>query len=238
MLRCLTLVLLVLFRLPTQADDILTVKIGGTDIKLSCPPGMVDMPKDDPTVKAVADLTPPDCLLLRACVSSDALDATKAPDPSEDIMTSRTFAMKDALMDIGSGNFIDFVQQQAVEATHGILLSQYSGFDFVETQKRLDDFQKDTGVGIQEDGDVYSLGIVSRSDACVAYMTAEYVNVTEKGKTQREKCVSVVAYVRLKQKVLLAITSLIKPVILHDDIRTLKHATEKYQLDLQFLNNS
>jgi hypothetical protein len=140
-------------------------------------------------------------------------------------------------MNIDSGTFIDFVQRQALEVTHGVLLSQDSGFDFVETQKRLDDFQKDTGIGMQDASDVYSLGMVSRSDACIAFMTAQYVNVTEKGKTQREKCISIYAYVRLKQKVVVIQTQMIKPLILHDDIRTLKHAAEKYQLDLQFLNN-
>jgi hypothetical protein len=236
--RCLTLAWLALFWLPAQADDILTVKIGDTEIKLSCPPGMVDMPKDDPMVHAIGDLTPPDCLLLRSCISSDALDAAKAPDPSKDIMTSHTLAMKDALMDIDSGNFIDFVQRVAVKASHGVLLSQDSGFDFVETQKRLDQFQKDTGVGVQEEGDVYSLGMVSRSYACVAFMEAEYVTMTFEGKPQREKCVSVVAYVRLKKKVLIAVTSLTKALVLQDDIRTLKHTAEKYQIELQMLNNS
>jgi len=191
MLRCLTLALLVLSWLPAQADDILTVKIGNTEIKLPCPPGMVDMPKDDPMTKAISDLVPSDCQLLRNCISSEALDATKAPAPSKDIMNSHTFAMKDALMDIYSGDFIDFVERVAIKASHGDLSPQYSGFDYVEAQKRLDQFQKDTGIGIQEDSDVYSLGMVSRSDACVAYMEAQYVNLTFQGKTQREKCVSV-----------------------------------------------
>ena len=237
MLPCLILALLVLFWLPAQADDILTVKIGETEIKLSCPPGMVDMPKDDPTAKAIADLVPSDCQILRSCISSDALDATKAPDPSENIMNSRTFAMKDALMDIYSGDFIDFVDRVAIKASHSDLSSQYSGFDYVEAQKRLDQFQKDTGIGIQEASDVYSLGMVSRSDACVAYMEAQYVNLTFQGKTERVKCISVVAYVRLNKKVLIAVTSLNKPLILQDDIRTLKHTAENYQLALQFLNN-
>jgi hypothetical protein len=199
---------------------------------------MVDMPKDDPMVKAFADLTPPDCILLRSCVSSDALDPTNEPDPSKDIVTSRTFAMKDALMDIDSDNFIDFVERTAIKASHGVLYSQASGFDYVEMEKRLDQFQKDTGIGIKEDGDVYSLGMVSRSDACVAYMEAEYITVTFAGKTQRDECVSVVAYVHLRKKVLIAVTSLTKPTIFHDNMRALKHTAEKYQIALQILNNS
>ena len=221
-----------------EAANILPVKIGGTEIKLSCPPGMVDMPKDDPTVKAIGDLMPPDCLLLRSCVSSDALDIAKTPDPSKDIMTSHTFALKEALMDIDSGNFIDFVQRVAIKVSHGVLLSQNSPFDYVETEKRLDEFQKDTGVVIQQDSDIYSLGMVSRSDACVAFMSAEYVNMTFEGKTQRERCISVVAYVHLNKKVVIAVTSLTKPAILHEDMRTLKHTAEKYQIELQTLNNS
>jgi len=238
MSRRLTLFLLALLVLPVQADDTIPVKIGDVEIQLSRPAGMVDIPKDSVDAKAVADLTPPDCILLRTCISSDALDNTKAPDPSADIMTSRVFVIKEVQMNIDSGSFIDFVQQQAFQVSHGILISQDSCFDFVETQKRLDDFQKDTGVKMEDTGDIYSLGVVSRSYACIAFMTANYMNSTENGKTQRLKCISVYSYVRLKEKVVVILTSLIKPLILHEDIRTLKHAAEKYQLDLQFLNNS
>ena len=238
MSRRLTFFLLVLLALPVRADDVLSVKIGDTDIKLSYPPGMVDMPKDDPMTKAIADLVPQDCTILRSCISSDALDATQAPDPSKDIMTSHTLAMKDALMDVYSGDFIDFVDRVAIKASHGDLSSQESAFDYVEAQIRLDKFQKDSGIAVREDSDVYSLGMVSRSAECVSYMEAEYVTMTFEGKSQREKCVSVVGYVRLKQKVLIAVTSLTKALILQDDLRTLKHAAEKYQVELQILNNS
>ncbi len=90
--------------------------------------------------------------------------------------------------------------QVAFRALHGILISENSGFDYVESQARLEKFQKDTGVGVQDAGNLYSLGMVSRSDACVAFMTAEYINVTENGKAERKRCVSVIGYVRLKKK--------------------------------------
>ena len=231
-------VALVIVSIPVYAaEDTLTVKIGASDIKLYCPSGMVDMPKDDPLVKALGDLTPPDCVLLRSCVSSEALDTTKPLDPDADILNSQTYSMTDATMDVDSGNFIDFVAEVANHAAHGVLVSQYSGFDYDDAQKRLDQFAKDTGVGVKQDGDVYSLGMVSRSVACVSYMEAQYLNVTFQGKAQRVQCVSVVGYVRLNKKVVVVVTSLTKPTILQDDLRTLKHAAEKYQVDLQFLNN-
>ncbi len=91
--------------LPGWADDVVTVKVGDADIKLCCPPGMVEIPKDDPNVKAIADLTPPNCQSLRCSVTAAALDTTKAPDPDADIMFSQTVAMKDVLMDVDSGSF-------------------------------------------------------------------------------------------------------------------------------------
>jgi len=235
--RCLILALLALSWLPTRADDNLPVKIGETEIILSCPPGMADMPKDDPATKALGDLAPPDCQILRSCVSSEALDTTKAPDPSQNIMITQTFSIKDAVMDIDSADFIDFVQRMANTASHGILVSKDSVFDYEETKKRLAQFQKDTGLGVQENEDVYSLGMVSRSDACVAYMEAGYVNVSTEGKTEREKCVSVVGYLLLKKKVVIAVTSLTKNSILPEDILALKQTAEKYQIKLQILNN-
>jgi hypothetical protein len=233
----LTILLLALGGLTAFADDILTVKIGDTNVQLCCPVGMVDMPKDDPIVKALVDLVPPNCQLLRSCISSEALDTTKAPDPSQDIITSQTFAMTDALMDIDSGDFIDFVDRVSIKASHGDISSEMSGFDYVEVQKQLDQFQKDSGVGIRDDGDLYSLGMVSRSDACVSYMEAQYQTLTYQGQKERDKIVSVVGYLRLNKKVLIAVTSIRKPYISQADLRTLKHAAEKYQLALQFLNN-
>jgi hypothetical protein len=228
----------------TRADDTIpvvavsaSVKIGNTDIKLSMPPGMVEMPKDNPITKAVEDLVPADCVTLRNCISSDGLDLTQPPDPTKNIMTSATLAMKSALMDIDSGDFVDFVDRVAVEASHGDLRSKDSAFDYVESQSRLDKFQQDTGIGVQDDSDVYSLGMVSRSYGCVSYMEAQYVNATFQGKTERLKCVSVVAYLRLQKKVVITVTSLTKLLILHDDLRKLKEAAEKYQMDLQILNN-
>jgi hypothetical protein len=47
-----------------------------------------------------------------------------------------------------------------------------------------------------------------------------------------------VAYLLLKSKVVIVITTLMGPTILHGDLLTLKHAAEKYQIDLQLLNNS
>jgi hypothetical protein len=237
MSRCLVLALLVLLGSLARADTNVTARIGATDIKLSTPAGMVDMPNDDITAKAMADLTPPDSVLLHAFVSSEAVDTTKPSDPDANIMTTHIYALKDAPMDIDSGFFIDFVAKVANDATHSVLVSQYSGFDYDDAQKRLDQFAKDTGVGIKQDGDVYSLGMVSRSDACVSYMEAQYLTVTEKGKTERVQCVSVVGYLRLNQKAVVVITSMTKPTILQDDLRTLKHAAERYQLDLQILNN-
>jgi hypothetical protein len=143
-------VLLVFVCLPVHADDVLAVKIGATDIRLSCPPGMADIPKDNPLFHVIGDLTPDGCVLLRNCISSEALDTKKAPDPAEDILLSGTFALKDVLRDIDSGDFIDFVQAEARQASHGVLMPQDSPFDYVESQKRLDQFQKDTGVGVED----------------------------------------------------------------------------------------
>ena len=224
--------------LRVEAGSILTINIDGAEIKLPNPRGMVDVPKDSPLQKAVVDLVPPTAVLLRCSVSAEALDDTKPADPSKDMLMSQIFALKDHPEDIGDGNFIDIVQLVAIHASHGVLLSQDSSFDYVETQKRLDDFQKDTGVQVQGDGDVYSLGIISRSDDCVAYLAAQYVTAQVNGKDQRLKCLNVIAFLHLKQKVLIAVTSLTKATILHDDILTVKHTAEKYQNEVREINNT
>lgn len=235
--RFLILALVGIAWIPLRADDTQAVKIADTEIKLSLPTGMLDMPKDDPMTKAAQALVPPNCISLRDCVTAAALDQTKPEDPSDDLMSIHVFALKDTPQDIDSGIFIDFVEDVVRKAMHGVLESKDSSFDYDETQKRLDKFQKDTGVTLQADSDYYSLGMVSRSVACVSYMTAQYVNATYQGKTERLKCVSVVAYIRLRKKVVIAVTSLNKNTILQDELRTLKHTAEHYQCDLQLLNN-
>lgn len=226
-----------------KAGPIFTVKVGGTDIKLSNPQDMVEVAKDDPLNKVIKDLMPSDCLLLRSCISSEAYDPVKAQDAETNpmtavnIMTSQTYALKEVQMDITFGNFIDCVQQISAWVSHGILWSKDSSFDYVETQKRLAQFQKDTGARVKEDTDLFSLGLVSRSDACVAFMTAQYINVTEEGKTKRIQCVSDEAFILLNKKVVLVETSLNKNVVYPEDILALKKAAEKYQIALQILNN-
>ena len=227
-----------LFCLQARAGSILTVNVGGADIKLPCPAGMVDVPKDDPLQKAAADLAPPGSILLRFSISSDALDNTKPPDHSKNILKSRIFALKDTLQDIDDSNFVDFVQREALQASHGVLLSQDSSFDYVETQKQLDAFQKDSGIHEQNDSSLYSLGIISHSDDCVAYLEAQYIIANFDGKDQRLECLDVVAYLHLKNKVVVAVTSLIKNTVFHEDILTLKHAAEKYQNEVREINNT
>jgi hypothetical protein len=117
-----------------------------------------------------------------------------------------------------------------------VLESANSSFDFEETQKRLADFQKDTGIAMQPDGALYSLGMVSRSGGCVSFMTAQYVTVIEGGKPVREKCLTVQGYLLLNNKVVLVLTTLNGPAILSSDILPLKHAAEKFQIALQVLN--
>ncbi len=219
------------------AGHILPVKVGETEIKLSEPPGMTELSKDNPMYHSITDMTPDDLVLLRTCVSSEALEAEKAPDTSGDIFFSRTFSVKEATMDIDYGNFINLVQRLAFVTSHGVLVSQDSPVDFIETEKRLDQFQKDTGIAVKEDSDVYSLGMISRSDGCVAYMTAQYLKATAGGKTEREKCVNVVAYLLLKKKLVIAVISLTKNMILRGDLQPLIQEAEKYQLSLQNLNN-
>jgi hypothetical protein len=195
---------------------------------------MVDVPPDD--AKVVNDLTPDDCELLRACIEADVLDRTK-PRTSANQMEARVFSMKDAQQDIYSGDFIDFVGRVSNDALHGVLRSANSFFDFEETQKRLDAFQKDTGIAMQPDGALYSLGMVSRSGGCVSFMTAEYVTVVEDGKPVREKCMAVEGYLLLNKKAVLVLTLLQGPNILSSDILPLKHAAEKFQIALQEIND-
>ena len=223
--------------LPLRADDTQVVKIADTEIKLPLPAGMLDMPKDDPLVKAAQALVPANCVSLRDCVTAAALDRTKPEDPEEDVMSVHVFALKDTPQDIDSGIFIEFVEDVARKAMHGVIESKDSPFDYDEVQKRLDKFQKDTGVTLQADSDYYSLGMVSRSVACVSHMTAQYVNMTYQEKTERVKCVSVVAYIRLRKKLVIVVTSLNKNTILQDELRLLKHTAEHYQCDLQLLDN-
>jgi hypothetical protein len=237
MLRHFAFAALALASLPTWADDTKVVQIGTTNIKLSLPKDMLDIPSDDPMAKAAQNLVPPDCIPLRDCISAFALDPTKPDDPSQDVMSSHVYALKDAPMDIDSGIFIDFVEDTARKAMHGVFESKDVAFDYDAMQQRLDKFKEATGVNLQIDSDVYSLGMVSRSVACVSYMNAQYVNETYKGKTVRVKCVSVVAYIRLQKKVVVVATCLNKNTILQDELRTLKHAAEHYQCDLQLLNN-
>lgn len=237
MRRFLIPVLVALGWIPLWADDTQVVKIADTEIKLTLPSGMLDLPKDDPLVKAARGLVPPDCIPLRDCVTAAALDPTKPEDPADDMMSVHVFALKDTPQDIDSGIFIEFVEDVARKAMHGVIESKDSPFDYDETQKRLDKFQTDTGIGLQADSDVYSLGMVSRSVACVSHMTAQYVNVTYKGKSERLKFVSVVAYIRLRKKIVIVVTCLNKNTILQDELRLLKHTAEHYQCDLQLLNN-
>ena len=236
MLRFLPIFLAVLLMLPARADEPLVVKIANADIKIPLPAGMVDMPKDPETTKALADLTPPDQVLLRACIEAAAVDPTKPQDPSANIMHADVFELKEVQQDIYSGDFIDLVGKIADTAVHGVLESANSSFDFEETQKRLADFQKDTGIAMQPDGALYSLGMVSRSGGCVSFMTAQYVTVVVAGKPQREKCLTVQGYLLLNNKLVLVLTSLQGPTLLRSDILPLKHAAEKFQIALQVLN--
>jgi hypothetical protein len=230
-------ILLALTGFLAHGNEPLVVKIGTTDIKIPIPAGMVDMPKDPETTKALADLTPPDELLLRACIDADAVDPTEPQDPSADTMHAFVYALKDVQQDIYSGDFIEFVGKVADTAVHSVLESENSYFDFEESQKRLDQFEKDTGITMQADGALYSLGMVSRSGGCVSFMTAQYVTVTTGGKPQREKCITVEGYLLLSNKIVVVLTTLTGPAILHGDLLTLKHAAEKYQIALQQVNN-
>lgn len=222
---------------PVVKDVPIVVKVGGTEIKLPLPADMADMPKDDPMINAAKKLVPSDCIALRDCLSYGAIDPEKTDDPGDDFMTIHVYAMKDLDTDIDAGTFIDAVEQIARKATHGVIEPKDGFFDYDETQKKLDAFKEETGVELKADSDVYSLGMVSRSVACVSYMDAQYMNVTYKGKTERLKCVSVEAYIRLKKKILIVVTSLNKNTILQGELRLLKHTAEHYQLDLQILNN-
>ncbi len=217
-----------------EAGHVLVVKVGGTDIQLPEPPGLVELPANHPMVKVAKDLTPLNCTLLRSSISAVALGDF---DDSTPIAFEQTLALTDATMDIDSGQFIDFVEDAARRSSHGVLESQDTPIDYVETQKRFDAFQKDTGVAVKEAGNLYSLGLMSRSDACVTYMTARDFNLTYKGKTERNECMSIIAYLRLRKKVVIAVTSMTKPLFFHDDLKTLKDAAERYQLSLQVLNN-
>jgi hypothetical protein len=234
MLRSLPVILAVLLMLPVRADEPLTVKIANADIKIPLPVGMVDYPVED--AKAVNDMTPTDCELLRACIEADVLDRTKPHDPSANVMDACVYSLKDVHEDIYSGDFIDFVSRTSNVAVHGVLRSANSSFDFEEMQKRLDAFQKDTGIAMQPDGALYSLGMVSRSGGCVSFMTARYVTVVQDGKPVREKCLTVEGYLLLNNKVVVVLTTLQGPAILNSDILPLKHAAEKFQIALQILN--
>jgi hypothetical protein len=235
MLRFLLVAFAVLLAMPAHAGEPLTVKIANADIKIPLPAGMTDWPTED--IKAVTDMTPTDCVLLRACIEADLLDRTKPHDPSGNQMESCIYYFKDHPEDIYSGDFIDFVGTVASDAAHSVLRSANSYFDFEEMQKRLDAFQKDTGIAMQPDGALYSLGMVSRSGGCVSFMTAHYVTVVEDGKPVREKCLTVEGYLLLNNKVVIVLTSLQGPTILNTDILPLKHAAEKFQIALQVLNN-
>ena len=234
MLRFLPIFLAVLLMQPARADQLLTVKIANADIKIPLPSGMVDVPPEQ--AKVVNDLTPDDCELLRACIGADVIDRTKPRAPSANQMEARVYSLKDVHEDIYSGDFIDFVGHVAHDAIHSVLLSANSSFDYEETQKRLDAFQKDTGIAMQPDGALYSLGMVSRSGGCVSFMTAQYVTVIEDGKPVREKCLTVEGYLLLNNKVVLVLTMLQGPTLLRSDILPLKHAAEKFQIALQVLN--
>jgi len=232
--RFLPLFLAVLLTLPARADEPLAVKIANTEIKIPLPAGMVDVPPED--AKEVNDLTPTDCELLRACVEADALDRTKPHDPTANFMDACVYSLKDVHEDVYSGDFIDFVGRVSNDAVHGVLRSATSSFDFEETQKRLDAFQKDTGIAMQPDGALYSLGMVSRSGGCVSFMTAHYVTVVQDGKSTREKCLTVEGYLLLNNKVVVVLTTLQGPTLLNSDILPLKHAAEKFQIALQEIN--
>jgi hypothetical protein len=224
-------ILVVLLGLPGRGDDTTTATIGNTAIKIPLPAGMVDVPAFE--AKAFADMTPTGCVLLRGCIEASAVDRTKPHDPNANVMYSGIYSLKDTTQDIYSGDFIDFVGRVSDDAVHGVLQSANSSFDFEEMQKRLADFQKDTGVAMQPDGALYSLGMVSRSGGCVSFMTAHYVTVTEAGKPERDKCLTVQGYLLLNNKVMLVLTSLMGPAIFNTDILPLKHAAEKFQIALQ-----
>jgi hypothetical protein len=234
MLRFLPVVFAALLALPAHAGEPLIVKIANADIKIPLPTGMIDVPEWH--AKAVNDLTPTGCELLRACAETARFDNMKPHDPSANWMEARVFSLKNEQANIYSGDFIDFVDRVSNHAMHSLLRAPNSSFDYEETQKRLAAFQSDTGIAMQPDGALYSLGMVSRSGGCVSYMHAHYVTVVHDGNPVREKCLTVQGYLLLNNKVVLVLTMLQGPNILDSDILPLKHAAEKFQIALQVLN--
>ena len=220
-----------------EAAKAVTVRVGDREIKVSDPPGMLELPKDDPLFSIVNELTPPEGILLHICVSAEALDHSKEWDPATPIITSRVVAIKDQQMDVEMGYFIDFVGQVSTRVSKGVLVTKDEILDDTELQKQLDHFQKDTGVTLQADSDIYSLGMFSRSFACVSYITAQNLNATYKGKTKKLRNVSIEAYVLLKKKVVIAETSITEEEIKPEDVVALKDAGEKFQIGLQVVNN-
>jgi hypothetical protein len=235
--RSTPVILAMLMAFPLLADDTLVSQIANTSIKIPIPAGMVEAPNDPETAKVLADITPTGCVLLRAFLEDKVVHPTKTPGSSDNSMQIGVFALKDVPQDIYSGDFIDLVEKVSETAAHGMLESPNSSFDFEETKNRLDAFQKDTGIALQPDGALYSLGMVSRSGGCVSFMHAQYLTVVEDGKSQRDKCVTVEGYLLLNSKLVCVLTSLMGPTVFSSDILPLKHAAEKFQIALQELND-
>lgn len=230
------------FEAQVKASEVFTIRIGNTDLKFCNPAGMIEIKTDDPMAQTVKDLVPDNCVLLRDCVSADAYDPVKSEDAEtnpktrENIMMSSTYMFKDAQMDIDPDRFIDFVDYLAGRVNPGILLSKESIVDNADMQSRLDQFQKDTGIGVEQTSDIYSLGLISRSEACVSFLSARYLNETYQGKTRRFKMVSLESYLLLNHKVVVVETSLTKNWIRQNDVLELVKVGEIYQLALQVLN--
>jgi hypothetical protein len=233
-----SILLFIMLTVVVRADDVTSVKVGETEIKLPNPPGMVQLPENSSLEASFNAMTPPNCTVLKKSVPAEVLAHVNSPLPGA-VTVSEILSKNDsAQMTFDADAFTHFEAQVTKKFPQGMALNDADSPHYEEIKKRVAQLEKDTGVSTNHEGGIVSQGVISKHPDNISVLMTRSYNLHASDHDEAQQVYVVISYIHVKDKLLMAVTVMSNDRLGPEDLDTLKDTVEKYEATLAQVNQA
>jgi len=237
MTQYITLLFIILCTI-TRADDVTSAKVGETEIKLSTPPGMVELPKNDPYQPMFDVMIPPGSTALKESLVAGMLQDRDKVSSQPAFMSVTIAPAAGKSQDEDGTAFQQLVQKVEQKFSDGTAINDTDAPHYAELKKKIAEASQKAGESVSANQGASCLGPISKGEEYISLLFTRNYTIHPKDKDVPQQSYFTMTYVHTKQKLLVVMILRSNDSLNDEDLDILKDTTEKYVGSILDLNKA
>ncbi len=222
------IIFLLLISFVAKADDIKSVKVGEIEIKIPNPPGMVELPANDPYQAMFKVMIPPGSTALKENVTPEMLQNRDQVTSTPAFMAATIAPAVALTQNEDDSAFESLVQKVKQKFSDGTTIVDADAPHYEEIKKKIAVAMQKTGETVTAKQGTESFGPISKGNEYISLLFTRRYTIRPKDTDIPQQSYMTMTYLHVNQKLIIVMIVRSNDTLGDKDLDILKSTTEQY----------